>query len=251
MMKNIKSLFIAFILGNISCFLGIKVLLLDESNNVNLSPQQTTAIEYRDVIVPLSTNSVLKNKLKVVNETLAVEDNNSTSLAVTQFITPENRYMLSYLVEEKVIDENASIDQVRQLLLDNYQDMTHEFNERLDSISMYSQLNNLQIPTDAVELLVTELESLDDAHDSDQIVQVVNLLKNNISDYQLLNLSNYLNSEDPYIQASIIQTIGHADTHNEYQDQILHLWQNSSNKDVRERAYFTLKNRYEYDFVGE
>jgi len=250
-MKNIKSLFIAFILGNISCFLGIKVLLLDESNNVNLSPQQTTAIEYRDVMVPSSTDSVLKNKLKVVNETPAVEDKYSSSLAAAQSTTPVNRHMINYLIEEKVIDENVSIDQVRQLLLDNYQDMTHEFNERLDSISMYSQLNNFKIPDDTVELLVTELENLNEAHDSDQIVQVINLLNNNISDYQLLNLSIYLNSEDPYIQASMIQTIGHADTHNEYQEQILNLWQNSSNKDVRERAYFTLKNRYKYDFVGE
>ncbi len=250
-MRNIKSLFIAFILGNISCFLAIKVLLLDESNNVNSSPQQTRVIECRDTIIPSNTENALKNRVKVVNEMAAVEDKSSISLLADQDETPENTHMLNYLIEQQVIDKSDSIDQVRQLLLDNYQDITSEFNERLDSISMYSQLNNLQIPDDTVELLISELENLNEAHDSDQIIQVVNLLNNNISDYQLPSLSAYLDSEDPYIQASIIQTIGHTDTHHEYQDQILQLWRNSPSQQVRERAYFTLKNRYEYNFTVE
>lgn len=245
-MKNIKLILIAFIVGNLSGFIGYKTFFVHQADiapPLNLKAQIITAPSSN-----VQTQIAVKHTSVTVKKALISEKTNTKSSLLSKATTPENTHMLHYLIKHKIIDKNDSLESARQQLLDNYQDTTHQFSIRLDNISMYSQLNDLQIPQDTIELLLTDLITLDESHDSDQIIQVINLLQNNIAEYQLPEISGYLNSDDPYIQASVIEAIGNADPYKDYQEQIFHLWKTSSFKHVREQAYFALTKQYNYNF---
>jgi len=247
-MKNIKLILITFIVGNLSGLFGYSILFLqptDKTPPLYMHTQLATLPSESAIIQPTVKNT----SASVTKECVA--EANSEDPELIQAQSHENRHMLKYLIEQKIINKTDSLDSVRQQLLNNYQDIVHPFNERLDNISMYSQLNKSHIPQHTVELLLTDLLNLDENHQSDQIIQVVNLLQNNLAEHQLSELSHYLNSDDPYIQASVLQTIGQTDPHNEYQEQIFQLWQNSPFHHVREQAYFVLKKRYQYNFLDE
>lgn len=250
-MKNYYLVVAVFILGNITGTLFFNFSFFKEEESSHLLLEMVSGSYDFEKSGPLDAENDYVNDDSSDQSMLKPELDVRSSLLTEQVIGDKNVHMLSYLVEHDIVDENASIKEVQQVLLEKYQDTSQEFNVRLDNISMYSQLNNRQVPEEAVESLITDLHQLDEAHEADQIIQVVGLLKDNISEYQLYELSTYLDADDPYVQASTLQTIGQSDTYNEYQAEILSLWRNSAFPHVRERAYFTLKKYYQYEFDEE
>jgi len=142
--------------------------------------------------------------------------------------------------ELQVLDKS----ELKGVLIDSVMNLSKNNEERVASLAALKLLDESHLPEQLVEQIVSELPQFLEVNESENVVQALMLIEDDVKEAQLTSLIALGESEHPDIRIASMYAIANADRYKQNKSYFENLYNNDESEMIRDIAHNILVNEY-------